>query len=563
MNMKKILLIFICSFIITSIEAQWVSTKFRVNFKDKSNSPFSLSDPTQYLSPRSIERRLKYNIPIDYNDIPVNSWYIDSVRNIGVTILNPSKWFNSVTIYTKDLTLLTKICALPFVAGIDTVGQTPTNPGDKKPNRKMDTMEGSICNSINQSSNRDSFYYDYGYAYNQTHMISTDYLHDNGFRGEGILIGVLDAGFNNADINKVLDSVRLNNQITATKDFVSPGENVYRSSSTHGEMVFSIMAGVDPGYFIGTAPKASYTLLRTEDANSEYIIEEDNWASGAEFADSIGVDVINSSLGYTTFDDPKMNHDYSDLNGRTARASIAAGIAAKKGIIVCNSAGNSGNSAWKYISVPADADSIITVGAVTSKGVYASFSSQGPTADGRIKPTVCAQGQQTYVSSPSGEIFPGNGTSFSCPVIAGSVACLLQANKNKTNIEIINALMASSNKFDCPDDYYGYGIPDFMVANYTLKHSTPNNINLQKVIVIPNPFMDKLFINYYSQNDNNSLNIEMYDMSGKKVYSAIIKELTKGYNFIPIYNLIGIEKGNYILKLTDNNNVSDSMKIIK
>lgn len=558
----KNLIIIVLLFASTLVNGQWIASKFRVSFKDKNNSPYSLSDPSQYLSQKAIDRRIKYKIAIKQNDIPVNHWYVDSVKKTGVTILNKSKWFNSVTIMTTDYSKLSKIMAFPFVTRIDTVGESPSGRGAKKIVKKRDTMEGHLAEegSGNIISQTTSKYYDYGQSYTQVHMLATDYMHDIGFRGEGMVIAVLDAGFYNVDKIDMFDSLWANNQILGTKDFVEPGGNVY-TQSTHGMMVMSIMGGNKPGKLIGTAPKAKFWLLRTEDANSEYLVEEDNWASGAEYADSVGADVINSSLGYTTFDNPNMNHKYSELNGRTARASIAAATAASKGILVVNSAGNSGNSEWKYIGVPADADSIITAGAVDGNGNYASFSSIGPTSDHRVKPTITAMGQGTYVTTTSGDVGPGNGTSFSSPVIAGSVTCLWQANKDKSNLEIIDALKRSANYYTRSNDTYGYGIPNLMAANYLLKNNSASFSDDQKLVALPNPFLDRLYISYYSKEEF-STKFELYDMTGKQVYSKADILIKAGINYISIYDLGSLAKGTYILKIESSKGI-ESIKVVK
>ena len=562
-KIMKNLIIIIFFFTSTIVNGQWIASKFRVTFKDKNNSPYSISNPSEYLSQRAIDRRANFNIPIKINDIPVNQWYIDSIKKTDVKILNKSKWFNTVTIMTTDYSKLTKIMSFPFVNKIDTVGESPAGRGAKKIVKKRDTMEGNLDqfgSSQNLTSQTTSKYFDYGQAYTQVHMLATDYMHDMGFRGEGIVIAVLDAGFYNVDKIDMFDSLWSNNQILGTKDFVEPGGNVF-TQSTHGMMVMSIMGGNKPGKLIGTAPKAKYWLLRSEDANSEYIIEEDNWASAAEFADSVGADVINSSLGYTTFDNPNMNHRYSDLNGHTALASIAAATAASKGILVVNSAGNSGNNDWKYIGVPADADSIITAGAVSGSGEYASFSSIGPTSDHRTKPTITAMGQGTFVTTTSGDVSSGNGTSFSSPVIAGSVACLWQANKDKSNMEIIDALTRSANYYTRPNDTYGYGIPNLMAANYLLKNKSAVFSDEQKMVALPNPFLDRLYISYFSKTEFNT-RIELVDMTGKTVYSKTSFPIKVGINYISIYDLGSLAKGTYILKL-DNVSGAESLKVVK
>lgn len=292
--------------------------------------------------------------------------------------------------------------------------------------------------------------FNYGQATGQTQMIAMDALHNLGYAGEGMLIALLDGGFLDANIMPSLDSVFSNNQVLATWDFVSNDANVY-DDNWHGASVFSCIAANVPGEMVGTAPHAQFLLLRSEDVSSEYIIEEYNYAAAAEFADSAGADVIHSSLGYTKFDDASQDHTYADMNGNTAPATIAADLAAKKGIIVTSSAGNEGNSQWNYISVPADGDSVLAVGAVDQQAMYSSFSSNGPSADGRVKPDVAAVGGSTFLFMPfNPSVVQASGTSFSGPIIAGAAACLWQSwptkriwklcrpsNVQRTNISIL------------------------------------------------------------------------------------------------------------------------------
>ncbi len=564
--MKKISFTILICLMILTVNAQYDASKFRVTFKDKNNTPYSISQPEQFLSQKALDRRSRQNIAIKSNDLPVNSWYIDSVRNTGAVVYTISKWFNCVTISTLDSTVIAKILALPFVSGIDTLAETSAKKGVKLQDRHKaidgtNSYKGSVKAQELSANFSEKKGFDYGPSLTQAQMIGMDYMHERGFRGQGITIAILDAGFYKVDSIHVFDSLWMNNQIMGTKDFVQPGGNVF-IRSTHGMMVLSIMGGNVPGSIIGTAPKANFWLLRSEDADTEYPVEEDNWVSAAEFADSVGADVINSSLGYTQFFNPKWDHTYADLNGKTCRASQGAALASSKGIIVVNSAGNSGASDWHYIGAPADADSILSIGAVDSKRVLASFSSRGPTVDGRVKPSVCAMGFGTYVSTTTGSVMPGNGTSFSSPVMAGSVACLLQANSTKTNMQIINAVIASASKFFSPDADYGYGIPNFPAANLILSGNRIYNFDNEKSInIFPNPFQDYFSIMFYS-NDTAALDVNIYEISGKLAYSKENITKNSGCNYIMITGLGNLRKGNYLLKVVSGKNIYTT-KIIK
>ncbi|HRS54215.1 MAG TPA: S8 family serine peptidase [Bacteroidales bacterium] len=557
--------------------AQVAPSKYWVMFTDKNNSPYSISNPSAFLSQKAIDRRLKYGIPIQMNDLPVNPWYIDSVRNTGVTVINWSKWFNFVTIETDDTLALSKINSFPFVKKIQMVAKkgetkaqkrqrtqiidTTIKNKEKKAGSQNNTDNASL--SFNLNKTKDNYNYNYGYAENQVTMIACDYLHNLGYRGEGMTIAVLDAGFWSVDTLTIFDSLWINGQILGTRDFVKPGNNVFKES-THGMMVLSIMGGNLPNIYLGTAPKANYWLLRSEDAATEYIIEEGNWAVAAEFADSVGADVINSSLGYTTFYDATQNHTWTELDGNTALVTRAADIAASKGILVVNSAGNSANEPWKYIGTPADADSILTVGAVDENGIYAYFSSVGPTADGRIKPDVCAQGMNTVVASTIGgyEVIAGNGTSFSSPVMAGAITCLWQTNLSLNNMEIIKAVKESASQYNNPDSLLGYGIPNLAAAYLILSNKKILNIdNDNDINVFPNPFVDNIYL-LFSSSDTHSVKIEIVDITGKSIRKPELFQINTGFNYINIKDLNNLSEGMYIINISYNKKTF-SKKIFK
>ncbi|MEZ5083449.1 MAG: S8 family serine peptidase [Bacteroidales bacterium] len=464
--------------------------KYWVKFTDKNNSPFSIENPGAFLSQKAIDRRTNQGIEIVENDLPVNQTYITAVANTGATILNVSKWFNSVTVYTEDPSVITAINALAFVSSVQKISNSSLEQGkkSKKPFFDNETInEKPVVNTMKGTSSGQSF--DYGSAYNQINMLNGIALHDLGFDGTGMTIAILDAGFTNTDILSAFDSLWLNNQILGYKDFANPlNPNIF-SSHTHGTSVLSTMGANLPGEMVGTAPRANYWLLRSEDGGSEYIIEELNWASAAEFADSVGADIINSSLGYNVYDDPTQSHTWEDLDGNTAPVTIAADLAASKGILVVNSAGNEGNNSWQYVNTPADGDSVFSIGAVTGAGNYASFSSIGPTYDGRIRPNVVAQGSgSTIISAYSGDVVTGSGTSFSSPITAGMVACLWQAHPDKNNTEIMAAIEESGSLADNPTMLLGYGIPDYFAAHTLLSIPVIHEISLDIRLFLEGPF---------------------------------------------------------------------------
>jgi hypothetical protein len=326
--------------------------------------------------------------------------------------------------------------------------------------------------------------YDYGPSFNQIHLMNGEVLHNMGYRGQGKIIAILDAGFQNADINPCFDSLRANNQILGTVDFVNPGGNVYQEHY-HGGAVLSTMGACVPGQLIGTAPKASYWLIRTEDANTENIVEEYNWVVGAEFADSVGADVINSSLGYTQFDNDWMDHTCADMNGYTNPSSRGANIAANKGMAISISSGNEGGSAWICVSSPSDALDALGVGATDEFGVYAYFSSAGTVNGNYVKPNIAAQGENVYVAYPDSSFNYGSGTSFSSPINAGMIACLWQARPTIDQFHLRLAIEQSANQYTHPDSLLGYGIPDYSKANLIL---TTGSHVMANVMAYPNPF---------------------------------------------------------------------------
>ncbi|MGZ3925103.1 MAG: S8 family serine peptidase, partial [Flavisolibacter sp.] len=380
--MKRIVGCVLTLLALTQVSEAQVS-RYIVRFTNKGSNPFSLNNPSSFLSQRAINRRTKYSIAIDSTDLPVTPRYIDSVRLAGaVTVLCTSKWLNGIAIQTSDAAALAKINSLAFVKSVSGAALRTSNSVAN--NNKFEIENQQYSSSGLKESGILGDYYDYGTSFAQVHIHNGEFLHDIGLRGQGMIIGMLDAGYNNYLTLKAFDSVRNNGQILGVYDFVARDSSV-NEDFAHGMECFSTMAANIPGQFVGTAPKANFYLFRTEDASSEYPVEEFNWVCGAERVDSLGGDVISSSLGYTTFDAPltSASHTYADMNGNTTMAAIGADLAAKKGILVVNAAGNDGTSTWHYIGTPADADSIMTVGAVTTTGAVASFSSYGPSSDGR------------------------------------------------------------------------------------------------------------------------------------------------------------------------------------
>jgi len=555
MNMKKTILLIASLFFIPILFAQQPGLNtYIIYFSDKGVNKNAGLNPSIYLTEKSAERRIKQKIAFDQSDIPVNEEYVQDVIKTGATILARSRWFNTIVI-EANIDMADKIAAFPFIAQIQILNDNETKqhslPISEKPFLKAESMQPWV-NGICKNSTTDS--YDYGAAYNQINQLNGQYLHNNGFSGQGMIIAVIDAGFNSVDIMTCFDSLRINNQIKGTRDFAQPGNNVYATTMfSHGTMVLSCMGANSKGQMVGTAPKANYWLLRSEVAESESILEEYFWVSAAEFADSIGADLINSSLGYTTFDDPATNHTYADMDGKTTVVTKGAEKAAKKGILVVNSAGNSGNSTWKYIGAPADGDSVFTIGAVDAVGIRASFSSVGPTYDGRIKPTVVAQGVGASIFSPGG-LERGSGTSFSSPIICGMTACLWQALPDLNNMQIIEAIKSTASQAIHPDTLMGWGIPDYQRA-YIVGNKPADN----KLLVYPNPFKGNLTI-VFPVSIYGKYSLEIFNIQGKTVYS---RQLNDGsIRSLQLDDIGNISAGIYFIKVT-NGLMIYSGKIIK
>ena len=445
--MKKLVLLVFALNICLGTFAQFTpedTLKYRISLKDKAATDYSLQKPEMYLSKKSIERRKRQGLEIDSTDLPVCKKYVDAIRKTGVHVLVTGKWDNFVTVSCNDSMLIAEIAGLPFVRSTERVWR-----GVAKRASERDSL-------INKPLRTDSLY---GPAITQIKMSHADRLHEAGFKGQGMTIAVIDAGFHNVDKIEAMKNIN----ILGTRDFVNPEADIYAESS-HGMSVLSCMAMNQPNVMIGTAPEASYWLLRSEDEYSENLVEQDYWAAAIEFADSVGVDLVNTSLGYYSFDDPTKNYRYRDLNGHYALMSREAAKAADKGIVVVCSAGNSGSGSWKKITPPGDAENVITVGAVNKYGVLAPFSSVGNTADGRVKPDVVAVGLGSDVMGTDGNLRHANGTSFSSPIMCGMVACLWQACPELTAKEIIELVRRSGDRAVFPDNIYGYGIPDLWKA---------------------------------------------------------------------------------------------------
>lgn len=523
--MKKTLLFTAFSLLLTQAAAFAQSNpRYLVLFKDKANSTYSVDKPTEFLSQRSVDRRKKQNIAITTNDLPVNQGYLFAINQTGAKVIYPSRWFNGALVEASSAQL-TQIKTLPFYKGIElnlpVANITSKSPGIARTdatNRKLGTTEDV----------------DYGKMNAQLALMEVADMHKKGFQGENMLIAILDNGFAKGDEVAYFKQVRDEKRIIDTHDFVARDGNIY-NDGFHGLNVMSTIAAYLPGTLVGTAFKASFALYITENNAGESPYEEITWLMAAERADSLGADVINSSLGYTTFDDefdsPAYNHTYKDMDGKTTIVSRAARYATRKGILVVNSAGNDGSNSWHYIGAPADVDSVLSVGATDYNRAYASLSSVGPNSAGLQKPDVAAVGAGTMIGDLSGGASSGYGTSFSAPQIAGVAAILWQAFPNLTAQQVIYVLKKSGHLAAAPDNRLGYGVPNLIKAQEIAQNEfsplgTEGEL-LSSVILSPNPAQDVVTLTIPQTLVGKMANVSLFAANGATMHSAATRLAAK------------------------------------
>lgn len=552
---KLLLLLFLTTFFqVKAQEDAWIF------LKDKPNTTVFLENPLSMLSQRALDRRSKLSIPLDAIDVPVDKTYYDQIKNeANISILGKSKWLNVIHVQGEVTDINSLQSQFSFIDHIEFANKSINSNRKSKATRIVSNHHNKL-----QEMRTD---FQYGQADTQIKMLKGDYLHAQGLTGEGQIIAIIDAGFPNVNTLAAFQRIRENNQILGGYNFADRNEDFYARDS-HGTHVLSSIAGYVENEFVGTAPDANFYLFITEIAESETVLEETLWVEAAERADSLGVDVINTSLGYTTYDNPNHSYNYQDMDGKTTFISRGAEIGASRGLLLVNSAGNSGNSSWKYIGAPADAPSVISVGAVNTSNIIATFSSFGPTADGRIKPEILGQGQNpALIDYNTGNITTASsGTSFSSPIIAGLIACLNQSEgllmmtntaSNNLNTYLKSAVYESADRFEAPLDQYGYGIPNFETAlkKYIGTLTTDDRETLLSDLTIsPNPNNDFIRI---SANGGalNGLSIQILNILGKKV-------LENTHLTSETIVLSSLKKGIYLLKVSKDNQ-HKTFKLIK
>lgn len=464
---------------------------YRVYFTDKGENMEMLQNPYSFLSPKAVSRKALHHTTIDLSDLPVSRNYLQALASRGLKVEMKSRWFNYALVEGDNVEH--KVADLPFVKSVEKAQSYKV---------KFATVDAAVTTQALV----------YGEAANQIKMVNGDYLHNAGYLGEGMTIAMLDGGFTGATTLSGLDSLFMRGRILGTYNFVDHDTNVF-SVGSHGTKVLSIMGGYIQNNFVGTAIHAKYWLLKSENEASETPVEMDNWLAAAEFADSVGADIISSSLGYNLFDGGQGDISYSDLDGNTTLVTRAADMAAQKGLLVIVSAGNEGISNWQHITAPADGDSVLAIGGVDGSGRYVNFSSLGPTADGRIKPDVVAQAAGTAFAGLDSAAH-GNGTSFSCPLIAGLAACLWQEFPSRTNMQIFDAIRSSASQPYTPDNFLGYGIANFRDASWRIGLNE-TELTTQKVEVYPNPVKDEFSLRLSGFESPSDIFINIYDMQGR------------------------------------------------
>lgn len=422
-----------------------------VSFTDKANTTYDLSAPEDFLTQRAIARRAKHQFPITETDLPVNQNYLDSLRAEGTKLQYTSRWLNGA-VMVANAKQVDRLQQKGFVDSIQYIGPYFGATSTRQHRYVMDST------GMKMESSK------YGRSTRNIQMLNGDSLHQMGYQGEGMYVAVLDGGFTNVDKIPFFDSLRHQQDLDLFYDFTNADPDVFESS-THGTSVLSAMAANSPGILVGTAPRAHYVCLKTEEVRGEHRMEEYNWVAALEYADSLGVDVVNSSLGYYHFSDKNMNYKPSQLDGKTSPASQAAGLAFDRGMIVVVSAGNEGDGRWKYIDIPADSPKALAIGAVMRDGRKAGFSSFGYDSIAVIKPDLAAPGVNVPVPNAyRSRLSSASGTSLAAPIMTGLITCLWQAFPELPNTEIVAALKASGHQAEQPDRELGYGIPDFMKA---------------------------------------------------------------------------------------------------
>ncbi len=510
---------------------------------DKEDVATSIANPISIMTQDAIDRKALQNTPIDERDVPVNEAYITQLKNTpGISVHAKSKWMNAVYVRGTEGDI-DDLVTSDFVSSVEFM--------DKSLN--FGTGTGTTRDKFAIENQQSRIIYNYGAAANQTTMLKVDYLHEQDFTGDGMVVAVLDSGFPNVMNNPAFSHIVSDGRLLGTYDFALRQENVDGTGS-HGAQTFSDIGGFILDQFVGTAPEASFYLFRTEYGPTENPVEEAWWVEALERADSLGVDVVNTSLGYQDYDNSSYDHSYADLDGQTTIGARGANHAFDKGMILVTSAGNDGNG-FTYVGTPGDSAGMLTIGAVDEDGDYVSFSSIGPTIDGRIKPDVMAQGRDAAVVSSNGNVTTSNGTSFSSPIMAGAVASLWQARPEVPNAQIMQVVRESAHLFNNPTDQMGYGIPNFEDGlNALLILGVEDQLLKEQFALYPNPV--KTNINISFPEGVLQADFIVYNIIGEQVLNTKISNVN---NWVDLSELVS---GMYFATIKSNSR-TNSYKLIK
>ncbi|MDR1611063.1 MAG: S8 family serine peptidase [Candidatus Symbiothrix sp.] len=520
---------------------------YRLILKDKGNPPFSIEQPEMFLSDKSIQRRTKQGFVTDSVDLPIDPSYFQAIANTGAEIRTFSKWAKTVVVHIPDLSLIPQLKNLSFVDTLYCVWKGSISPSFTRDLESSDNQPLGIPAFAGMTGSNNS----YGAGYTQISLNNGHLLHDAGFRGQGMTIAVIDGGFVNADLIDFFDSQRIKD----VKNFNHEINDFLREGIDHGTKVLSCMLSDKQGEMVGTAPEADYYLLRTEIDSEEYPVEEDYWIAALEYADSIGADIATSSLGYANFDDTSMNHTHNQLDGKSVPISIAAGLAASRGILLFNSAGNERDDPWIKIMFPADAENMLAIGAINRDSVCSYFSSAGYTADRRVKPDLMAMGTSNAIIGSNGQILSGNGTSYATPVLAGLSACLWQALPALTTFEMIELLRETANAFSRPDSLMGYGIADVYKAYVQSKTGLKPVETENTFFFFVDSRENRLYLNFSHLQDNSKSVLNIYSSVGMKLLS--VSKLSSSID------ISSLPKGVYIAHLQTGDRPACVRKFIK
>lgn len=540
--MTKRLLVCCLVWLPFTITAQQIEDAW-VYFTDKVDVATKIANPITILTQKAIDRKNKHGVTIDARDVEVNETYISQIKGAtGITVYAKSKWFNAVHVRGTEANINNLETTFSFVDHIEFADRSlnTTRTGLVKSSKDKFAVENTRV------------VFNYGNTQNQVEMIKADDLHVADYTGEGVTVAVIDAGFPNVDTMGAFQRLRDNGDLLGGYDFVNRTSDVYASTvSDHGTKVLSTMAGFIENQYVGTAPDASYYLFLTEDGLDENPVEESYWVEAAERADSLGVDIVNTSLGYKDFPSyPRYDYTNADMDGNTAFITRGANLAFEKGLLLVNSAGNSGNNG---VNAPADAAGVFSIGAVDGNENYVSFSSKGSAIQPTHKPDVAARGGLAYVINSSNIIIQNNGTSFSSPIMTGGLACLMQALPNLTNAEMMQLVRESGSIYSTPNYEIGYGIPDLQQA---LGAVLNEEISMgEEFKIFPNPVKNSVFINF--PENVSTADVKVFDVLGKLVINTIVNQNNK------TINLQALSKGMYILTLKGNNKKTNTFKLIK